>query len=101
MFSIVKQSTESFPGVGFDFKARLPGETSLVSAVVSAIDTDDDSDATSIILVSPNAVISGTRALFSLQGGVSGKKYKITMLAAISGLASPLEENLLVIVDDI
>jgi hypothetical protein len=101
MFSIVKQSTESFPGVGFDFKSRLPSETSLVSGVVSAVDTDDDSDATSIILVSPTATISGTRALFALQGGVAGKKYKITLLATISGVASPLEENLLVIVDDI
>lgn len=100
MFSLVKQSSESFPAA-FDFKDRLPFGVSVVSAIVSAIDTDDGSDVTSAVLQSPTASISGTRAMFIVRGGTSGKTYKITMLATISGVGTPLEEQLLLITDDI
>ena len=100
MYSLVKQSSESSPAA-FDFKDRLPSGMSVVSATVSAIDTADGSDATSLVLQSPTASISGTRAGFIVQNGTSGKTYKITMLAMISGAGTLLEEQLLLIVDDL
>ena len=74
---------ERYP-VCVDFSATdaLPDGESLVSGVVTATNTTDDTDATTIVLDSPATVtIQGDTARFVvMHGGTSGKRYDIELV---------------------
>ena len=90
--TLTKQPSENYP-LALQYYGNLPVGTSLSSAALSAIDLLDDSDATNIVLASPTGTISGTQVLFRVQGGATGKNYKITCLATLSD-GSILEDEI-------
>lgn len=97
MWSFTKKPLESYP-VSVDFREKLPPNTALVSATVSAVDTADNSDQTATVLSSTTATISGNLATFTVQGGTSRHGYKITTLATLD-VGGPLQEDLLMILE--
>jgi hypothetical protein len=56
---VEKQSSERFP-VAITYVERLPSGTALASATVTATQLDDSSDASSTLLYSTTATVSGT-----------------------------------------
>ncbi|RJO66397.1 MAG: hypothetical protein C4523_12695 [Myxococcales bacterium] len=69
---------------GVDFTDRLSGETSITLLSVTAVDTADGSDATAAIISSnpPPLVLPGTKTVqFRMQGGTTGKVYKVSVRA--------------------
>ena len=84
METFSKAPAESQP-LAFEFKEKLPAGYSLISGTLSAIDTADGSDATATVLSSATALIAGTQAKFTVQGGTDLHQYRITLLALLDG----------------
>ncbi len=81
-FSLEKQPAEKF-SIGVDFANDLAAGETISSAVVSAIDLSDGSDASAIILdgsVGINAAIVSQ----TIKAGTDGSRYKITVRATTS-----------------
>lgn len=96
MQSFTKRPGESYP-IAFEFKDHLPPGKSLTAGAAVATNTADDSDASSTVLSSTTATISGTQAIVTVQAGTAGIKYQIDLTATLSGGGS-LEESLLMVV---
>lgn len=86
-FDLQKQPAEKFT-VGVDFANDLGVSETISSAVMSAIDTSDGSNAASIVLDGSASIVSGdedsSKITQKLKGGSDGKEYKITFLANTS-----------------
>ena len=94
---VQKQPSERFP-VAISYANRLPSGVSLASATVAAIRLDDQSEASSTLLYSTTAQVSGTDVVVGLQAGTDGKDYQVTVTATLS-TGSPayrLEDDFLV-----
>ena len=98
MNTFTKKSSEQYPIV-WEFKGLLPPGTTLSSGVASAIKVADNSDQTSAVLASPNAIIAGTQATVTVKGGVNGVIYKLTMLVSLAP-AGTLSDDILMTVGD-
>lgn len=97
MMSFTKKSAESYP-ISIDYFEKLPRDSALVSATLSAVDTSDNSDATATVLPLTTATINGDLATFTVQAGTSGHKYKITTSATLN-VGGPLIEELLMVIE--
>lgn len=86
-----KQPSERYK-IAIEWSGKLPSGASLDSGSVSAVDTSDDSDATSTVLASSTAEISGTQSRATVRAGTDGKTYKITFLVTLDD-GSILEED--------
>lgn len=87
-----KQPAETYP-IAFEYYGKLPAGTSLASAVGSAYNVTDSVDATAAVLHVTAGVIQGTRAIFRVKAGTTGKVYKITSKATLSD-GSLLEDEI-------
>jgi len=83
MNTFSKKPSEQYPIV-WEFAGLLPPASSLASGVVSAIDLADNTDQTANVLVSPTAIISGTKATVTVTGGVNGSIYRLRMQASLN-----------------
>jgi len=87
---IIKTSRETWP-LAFEFADRLPTGATIESGTVSAVEVrtlvQDNS-----VLADTTAVIDGTQAKVSLQGGVDGKAYKIRCIVTLDS-SHVLEES--------
>lgn len=86
-----KQPSERYK-IAIEWSNKLPSGASLDSGSVSAVDTTDDSDATSVVLASSTAEISGTQSRAIVRAGTDGTTYKITFLVTLDD-GSILEED--------
>lgn len=98
MQSFTKKVLEFYP-ITVEFREKLPPNSALSAGTASAVDVADGSDQTAAVLQSPTAVINGTRAIFSVQGGTALHQYQITLLANLGG-GGTLQEDLLMIIED-
>lgn len=99
MATLIKQSSEIFP-VAFDFAGQMPEGAALASGAVAALDLTTGIDVTGTFLQSPVATIQGTLAMFRVQLGTDGHRYKVTCLVTLT-TADILEEDLFVEVRNI
>ena len=93
METITKQPSEVIT-YGIDFTARMPSGSSLSSAVASAVFLGDGSNASSSVLTSETCTIASSVAKFTVQSGLNGGDYKITILATLSN-SNILENDIL------
>ena len=77
-----KQPSESYP-IGFEYYGRTPFGALPVTATASAHNITDNV-AANAVLQSTTGLIQGTTVLVGVQGGVSGKSYKITVQTRLS-----------------
>ncbi len=88
-FSIEKQPSEEFP-IGVDFAKDLTASETISTAVVTAIDLSDDSDASSIVLDGSAQIQDGdqtsSKIVQKIKAGTDGERYKITFKATTSDL---------------
>ena len=99
MEQFIKQPGESY-FIGFDFVNRLPSGATLSSGTVAAIDLEDLSTQSTIVLASTTATISGTTAKVKVQAGTHDRKYKITFSVTLSS-AEVLQEDVVMQVQDL
>ena len=101
MSTLEKLAAERW-GVGFDFTGKLPVGATISSGTATATDLADNSDASSTLLVSPTAVVSGAVATVRIQAGTRGRTYAVHLTAVLSTgtPADQLTEALLVKVLD-
>ena len=91
-----KQPSEQY-AISVEFYLVLQSGISLVSGTVSAIDiSNNNSDATSIVLDSATVTINATKASIFVKAGVDGHTYKISMVITTTGSTpvSIFEEDL-------
>ena len=93
-----KQSGEKLPKA-IDYTGRLPEGTTVSSATMSAILYPDGTDMTATVLDGV-ATVTTTRITQMVKAGVSGKDYRITYQANLSG-GGILEDDLLMQVRDL
>ncbi len=79
VFSLEKQPAEKLT-IGVDFANDLASGETISSAVVSAIDLSDGSDASAIVLTGLSG-ISTSVVSHTAKAGTDGKRYKITFRA--------------------
>lgn len=82
MLTFTKQPSEKYT-IAIDYTDRLPVGRSLSSAAVSAIRIDTGADATSTVIDTPTATISGFQVQFTIKAGTSGIDYKLTVVATL------------------
>lgn len=70
--------------IAVEYQNELPSGVTLSSGTVSAISLADGSDASSAVLTSTTATISGTQARVQTKNGTNGVDYKITFLTTLS-----------------
>jgi hypothetical protein len=99
MATFGKEPAENYV-IGIEFAGKLPTGRTLSSSGVSAIDLEDETDATSTVLGSSTATIDETRALVRVKAGANGARYKITFLTELDDM-SILEEQLIMNVLDL
>ena len=101
MANLEKLSSERW-GVGFDFADALPDGATIVSGSATATDLGDQSDASSTLLVSTTATISGAVATVRVQAGTAGHTYQVLLTVVLStgSPADQLTEALLISVLD-
>lgn len=87
-----KQPAERFP-VTIDLTNRLPTAITISSCTVAAIDLTTLGDATSTVLLSGTATVSGGKVTGVVRAGTSGRTYKVTFTATLSD-SSILEEDI-------
>lgn len=80
--------------------AQLPTGYTIDSGTLSAVDISDNSDASSTVLASTTASVSGTKLTTTVQAGTSGSTYKITFSATLTPSGGPLNEDVYMVVDD-
>ena len=85
--------------IGFDFAGKLPTGASISSASLSAVDLDDDSDQTAVVLQTAVGTISGTQVLGRVLAGVLGHLYKVRFLVTLSTGEVLLETVLMLVVE--
>jgi hypothetical protein len=78
-----------------EFAGRLPTGTTLSTGTLSAINRATGADATSTVLASASATISGTQAIIQGKAGTSPVDYLITLTATLSDGSTLVEEILL------
>lgn len=71
-----KQPYEAY-FISFNF-AKWLGTATILTATVTAADTDDDSDATSIVTTVESQVITSPSVYVWVKAGTTAKSYKIT-----------------------
>lgn len=88
----VKKPGEQFP-ISVEFVNSLPENTSLSSAVISAID-ENGVNISATVLESTTGTISGTKVIFHVKSGTDGQRAHIKVKAYLNDNYSILEENL-------
>lgn len=96
MEKIIKQPSEIIT-YGVNFTARMPEGATLSSATVSAIFLGDGTSATGTVLLSSICTIVSSTAKFTVQSGINGGDYKITVLATLSN-SNILETDILMMI---
>ena len=94
--SFPKQPDEIIP-VAMDYASTLQDEETITAVSVTIADAEGD-DVTSDILISVVAVDGVVK--FAVQGGESGKKYHITIMAE-TNQGSKYEEDIIMITKEI
>lgn len=97
--SFTKQPAETFP-IGFEYYGLTPFGATPVSAVISAWNETDDTDASDVVLESTTGLVVGTMVRAGVTQGTSGKTYKITCRATLSD-GSVLESDRTMIVTEV
>lgn len=75
-----KNPIETYP-IGMDYTGKAPNGAILVSAQWSAVDIDDNTDATSSVLASTTAVVDGMVAKGRVESGLLGHVYRLSVRA--------------------
>ena len=83
--------------IAVEWLGQLPFSATLSSCTVAARRMEDQSDATSDVLVSPTATISGTQSRVTVYGGRAGQKYRLLFTAILSN-AEIVEEAVYMLV---
>jgi hypothetical protein len=81
--TILKHPSETYP-VGIDYTGKLPSSASLISTSWEALDTFDNSDASSIVLTDTSGSIDGNVAKIRVQDGEEDHYYRIDVDVALS-----------------
>jgi hypothetical protein len=93
MLTFYKQPAEKYT-IAFDFTDRLPPDRTMSSAAITAIRTDTGADATSTVIDTPTASISGFQVKFTVKAGTTAIDYKCTATVTLDN-AHILEEDVL------
>jgi hypothetical protein len=80
--TFTKQPSEKY-AIGFDYTDRLPTGRSVSTAAVSAIIISSGADATSTVIDTPTATISGSQVQFTIKAGTTAVDYKITVVPTL------------------
>ena len=83
---VPKHPNEAF-SVSFRYTTdKLPSGSTISSGTASAVDLSDNSDATTIVLASPTAAVSGGGLVVavSVQAGIDGRDYRITINSTLT-----------------
>lgn len=67
-----------------DYTNKLPTGATVSSGTVAAVDLVDNSSASSTVLASTTATISGAQARVKVQAGTNGRSYIVTFTTTLS-----------------
>ena len=77
MFTFSKQPAEKYT-IAIEFADRLPTGRTISSAAITATIISSGAVATSTVIDTPTATISGTQVQFTVKGGATTVDYKLT-----------------------
>lgn len=83
MESFPKQPAEAYT-IAMDYTNKLPTGATVSSGTVAAVDLVDNSSASSTVLASTTATISGAQARVKVQAGTNGRSYIVTFTTTLS-----------------
>lgn len=93
-----KQVADAYD-IGIDFTDKLATGRSVTSAVVTAIDLHDNSNATSTVLETAGATVASNIVSKGVKAGTQGHTYKLVCKATLDN-ADVLEEEVFMLVED-
>jgi len=78
--TFTKHPSETYP-IGIDYASAAPTGATLASGVWVATNENDQTDATSTVLLNPTATIAGSVAKARVQSGTNGVNYRLSLTA--------------------